>query len=119
MTDLFGLAGNELITGCDLAGAYRNRVESLRHLLEVLDKEVSLADVELYRRLRDDAGWKAVQAISGVGPVLASVFVAEIGEVTRSSRPTGSPPGAGSRRATASPTPRSTAAPSPSRARGS
>jgi transposase len=38
-------------------------------------------------RLADDPGWKAIQAIGGVGPVLASVFVAEIGDVTRFTRP--------------------------------
>ena len=33
--------------------------------------------------LGDDAGYRAVQAIPGVGPVLAAVFVAEIGDIGR------------------------------------
>jgi len=33
--------------------------------------------------LRTDPGYSAIQAITGIGPVLAAVFVAEIGEVTR------------------------------------
>ena len=32
-------------------------------------------------RLADDPGYQAIQAIHGVGPVLAAVFVAEIGDV--------------------------------------
>jgi len=33
--------------------------------------------------LADDAGYHAVQAIPGVGPVLGAVFVTEIGDVSR------------------------------------
>ncbi len=33
--------------------------------------------------LADHPGYRAIQAIPGVGPVLASVFVAEIGDVSR------------------------------------
>jgi transposase len=33
--------------------------------------------------LADDVGFHAIQAIPGVGPVLAAVFVAEIGDVSR------------------------------------
>ncbi|HXY46265.1 MAG TPA: IS110 family transposase [Acidimicrobiales bacterium] len=87
MTDLFGVAGNELITTCELGPAYRNRVESLRELMDVLEREITQVEDDLYRRLRHDAGYRAIQAISGVGPVLAAVFVAEIGDVTRFSSP--------------------------------
>jgi len=37
--------------------------------------------------LRDHPGFQAVQAIYGVGPVLAAIFVVEIGDVTRFARP--------------------------------
>jgi transposase len=83
MSDLFGLEGNKLLSSCDLAPAYRNRVESLREVIEVLDREVSHAEDDLYRRLRHNDAYNAIQAIPGVGPVLAAVFVAEIGDVTR------------------------------------
>ena len=33
--------------------------------------------------LVDDAGYHAMQAIPGVGPVLAAIFVAEIGDISR------------------------------------
>jgi transposase len=38
-------------------------------------------------RLREHPGYAAVQQIPGIGPVLAAVFVAEIGEITRFARP--------------------------------
>src|SRR5436309_14010993 len=38
---------------------------------------------EIAAGLADDAGYLAIQAIPGVGPVLAAVFVAEIGDVGR------------------------------------
>jgi Transposase IS116/IS110/IS902 family len=36
---------------------------------------------------RTDPGYRAIQQIPGVGPVLAAVFVAEIGDITRFHRP--------------------------------
>ncbi len=83
MTDLFGVAGNVLITSCDLAPAYRNRVESLREIMAVIDKEVAHAEAECNRRLRLDPRYEVLQEIPGVGPVTAAIFLAEIGDVGR------------------------------------
>ena len=74
---------------------------------------------EIATYLSGDKGYLAIQAIAGVGPVLAAVFCAEVGDVTRFSRPEQLAPGPGSPLATASPTPRSTVARSPSRAAAS
>ena len=38
-------------------------------------------------RLDDHTGYRAIQALHGVGPVLAAVFVAEIGDITRFDSP--------------------------------
>jgi transposase len=38
-------------------------------------------------RLRADPGWVAVQTIPGVGPILGAIFVAEIGDIHRFTRP--------------------------------
>ena len=43
--------------------------------------------MRIYRRLKGHPGYEAVQALRGVGPVLAAVFVAEIGDVTRFANP--------------------------------
>jgi len=83
MTDLFGVSGSELLETCRLASAYRTRVESLRELIEVFDREIAKLETDVRHELRGHAGYQAIQQIPGVGPLFASVFVAEIGDVTR------------------------------------
>jgi transposase len=87
MTDLFGVAGTALLERTSLKPAYAARVESLRDLLEVFDRQIAMAERDVRRELADHAGYHAIQAIPGVGEVFASVFVAEIGDVTRFSSP--------------------------------
>ena len=43
--------------------------------------------MRIHRRLQGHPGYEAVQALRGVGPVLAAVFVAEIGDVGRFDNP--------------------------------
>jgi len=83
MTDLFGVAGNQLLDDADLGGPYRARVASLRRLIEALDFEIELFTKIARGRLARDPDYRAVQQIPGIGPVLGAVFVAEIGDVHR------------------------------------
>jgi transposase len=83
MTDLFGVGGTELLDSCDLAYAYRVRVQSLRDLIELFDREVAMLEGEVAHQLADHAGYQAIQTIPGVGRLFAAVFTAEIGDVTR------------------------------------
>ncbi|MCU4187536.1 IS110 family transposase, partial [Acidiferrimicrobium sp. IK] len=83
MTDLFGKAGTTLLESCELGDAYATRVESLRDLLEVTGREVVMLDGEIHKAVAGNPGYVAVQAIPGVGPVLAAIFVAEIGDISR------------------------------------
>ncbi len=83
MSDLFGVAGTALLDSCQLGRAYAVRVESLRDLIEVYDREIAMLEREVGRFLVDDAGWRAIQAIPGVGPTLGAIFVAELGDVAR------------------------------------
>ena len=87
VTDLFGVAGNTLLDTLALDDAYLIRVESLRDLVALHTREVVMLDRLIAGRLKGHAGYEAVQAIPGVGKVLAAVFVAEIGDVRRFSRP--------------------------------
>ena len=87
MTDLFGVSGTELLESCQLKTAYRTRVESLRNLIEAFDAEIATIETDVFHGLSGEAGYKAIQVIPGVGPVLAAVFVAEIGDVTRFKSP--------------------------------
>jgi transposase len=83
MTDLFGVGGQALLDSCRLGDAYALRVESLRDLIELYDREVAMLGGRIERSLSDDVGYHAIQAIPGVGPVLGAIFTAEIGDVTR------------------------------------
>jgi transposase len=83
MSDLFGVAGTRLLEELRLERAYAQRVASLRRLLAAYDQEITMLGREIATALADDAGYLAIQAIPGVGPVLAAVFVAEIGDVHR------------------------------------
>ena len=83
MSDLFGVAGQHLLDKVQLANAYRIRVESLRDLIEHLDLEIAMVEKQAAPIFAGDLGFHAVQAIPGVGPVLAAVFVAEIGDIER------------------------------------
>ncbi len=87
VTDLFGVAGNVLLNNLALDASYLIRVESLRDLVALHNREVAMLDRLIARRLKGQAGYEAVQAIPGVGKVLAAVFVAEIGDVRRFQRP--------------------------------
>ena len=83
MSDLFGEAGQDLLNTCPLGDAYAVRVESLRDVIEVLDREIAMLQRRIDARLDDDPGYHALQDIPGVGPVLAAIFVAEVGDVSR------------------------------------
>jgi hypothetical protein len=118
MSDLFGVAGSRLLDELRLGRAYALRIASLRSLITAYDQEIAMLGREISTALAGDIGYLAIQTIPGVGPVLAAVFVAEIGDVHRFA---GAPPlcsWAGLTPATTSPTPPCAAAPSPSRAPG-
>ena len=83
MSDLFGKHGGQLLDDVALATAFRVRVDSLRELIDRVDLELAMVEECAQRALDGDPGYRAIQRIPGVGPVLAGVFVAEIGDVTR------------------------------------
>ncbi len=87
MTDLFGVGGQQLLDDLRLDPAYNARVVSLRRLIEALDFEIDVVGRRTATKLATHPGYRAVQAIDGVGPILAAIFVAEIGDVTRFHRP--------------------------------
>jgi transposase len=66
-----------------LGSNYTIRVESLRDLIEVYDREIVMLERHIHQHLRHDDGCQAVQAINGVGRTIAAILVAEIGDVTR------------------------------------
>jgi transposase len=87
MSDLFGVEGSALLDRLDLPAPYTARIASLRRVMEAVDFEIDLFAGLVRGRLVRDPGYTAVQTIPGIGPVLAAVLVAEIGDVTRFTRP--------------------------------
>jgi transposase len=86
MSDLFGPGGQQLLTGTGLAVESRSRIDSLLRVITALDFEIDTFARLVTGRLRTDLGYTAIQAIPGVGPLLAGVFVAEIGDIDRFTR---------------------------------
>jgi transposase len=72
-----------LLDALVLPGTYAQRLASQRRLMLVLADEIASVEVELHGRLRHHPGYGNLLKVKGIGPTLAAVFVAEIGEVTR------------------------------------
>jgi transposase len=87
VSDLFGVKGTRILKELDLDAPYLARVGSLRRLIDSFTFEIDVVGKRLAGRLKHHIGYQAIRAIPGVGPVLAAVFVAEIGDVTRFARP--------------------------------
>ena len=83
MSDLFGRAGMALLADVALARAYRLRVTSLLELIDAFDQAVDTFRRLIAEELAEHAGYRAVQAIPGVGETFAAIFVAEIGDAHR------------------------------------
>ena len=86
MSDLFSVAGTELLDRTcrqRLGEVDRWRVVSLCRVLELVDGEIDRFQALARARLGRHPGYRVIQQIPGVGPVLAAVFVAEIGDVHR------------------------------------
>jgi len=82
-SDLFGAAGNAWLDGLPLPQPYAGKVASLRTLIAGLGTEIALLDMVIADLLAGHDGYRALQALPGIGPVLAAVIVAEIGDIRR------------------------------------
>jgi transposase len=87
LTWLWGPSGSEFLSELRLGAAYQLRIESLRELIELYDQVITGLDRRIHHRLRDDPGYRAIRQLTGVGPVFAGVFCAEVGDVSRFHRP--------------------------------
>jgi transposase len=78
---MFGPGGNAQLDAMAMADTYTTRVESLRDLIELYDREVGMLEGEIYPQVHGQRGYQAIQAINGIGPTIAAILVAEIGDV--------------------------------------
>ncbi len=81
--EMWGPSGNAQLDGLGLPRPTRCGSTSLRQLLALCDREITMVDAQLRHRLKYDPGYRALVSLPGVGKVLGALFVAEIGEITR------------------------------------
>ena len=72
-----------LLERAALSAAGRARVDSLLRLIDTFDTQIDQVAKTTARQLANHSGYTAVQTLPGVGPILAAVFVTEIGDITR------------------------------------
>ena len=71
------VGGTKLLAGAPLDAAYRLRVNALLRLIDAMDFEIRAVAGPLRVGLAGHAGFQAIQAVPGVGPMVAAIFVAE------------------------------------------
>jgi transposase len=82
-SDVFGVAGPAWLDQLCLPQPYAGKVTSLRQLAGELTTEITMLSEVIADLLAGHRGYQVIQQLPGIGPVLAAVIVAEIGEVTR------------------------------------
>ena len=82
-SDLFGAWGSAWLDGLRLPQPYAGKVTSLRQLIGELNTEITMLTEVIGDLLAGDRGYQVIQLLPGIGPVLAAVIIAEIGDVTR------------------------------------
>ena len=82
-SDIFGVWGNSWLDGLELGQPYAGKVASLRTLADQLTAEITLLEAAIADLLAHHDGYHVIQALPGIGPVLAAVIVAEIGDIRR------------------------------------
>ena len=82
-SDLFGAWGSSWLDGLGLPQPYAGKVASLRQLMGELNTEITMLSEVIADLLAGDQGYRVIQQLPGIGPVLAAVIIAEIGDVTR------------------------------------
>ena len=87
VSDVFGPTGQAWLRSAPLDLVYRQRIDSLLELIDAYDGEIDLFRQMIANRFTGHRGYRVIQQISGVGPTFAAVFVAEIGDIGRFSRP--------------------------------
>jgi transposase len=83
VTDLFGLAGRELLQKLDLPAPWRQSVDVSLHLIDELDLQIAELCTELRHSAADHRYVPLLLTVPGIGWVLAYTIAAEIADITR------------------------------------
>jgi transposase len=91
-SDIFGAWGTRWLDELVLPQPYSWKVASLRQLVGWLSAEITVLEQVTADLLAGHDGYRAVQQLPGIGPVLGAVIVAEIGGIGQRVAPDGSGP---------------------------
>jgi transposase len=80
---LLTLSGRRWVDGLELEPAIRLVLDSLLGVIDDIDRGLEPLDHELRQRAKHDPRLRALQGIYGVGPIVASHLLAEIGDAHR------------------------------------
>ena len=86
-SDIFGAWGTQWLDELPLPQPYCWKVASLRQLISWLTSEITVLEQVTAELLAGHDGYRAVQELPGIGPVLGAVIIAEIGDITRFRHP--------------------------------
>jgi transposase len=82
-TELFGPRGRRFLDQLTLPEGTRRRLESLLALIADFDRELATVKREIRACAKDDPRVSVLTRIPGVGPFIALLVIAEVGDVTR------------------------------------
>lgn len=88
VTDLFGVAGRNMLAGLDIPQPWRGTVDASVLLIDDLERQIALINTQLRAGGADHPYVPLLMSAPGIGWVLAFTIAAEIGEIDRFSSPT-------------------------------
>jgi transposase len=87
VTDLFGVAGRELLDRLDVPQPWRGTVDASLHLIDDLDRQIDAINQQLRASGADHPYVPLLLTVPGIGWVLAFTIAAEIGDIARFASP--------------------------------
>jgi transposase len=88
VTDLFGIAGRELLASLELPEPWRGNIDASLALIDDLEAQVDEVNAKLRASGADHPYVPKLLTVPGIGWVLAFTIAAEIGEISRFPTPT-------------------------------
>lgn len=86
-SDVTGVSARKFFDQLELPAKVQDVLATSRELIEWLDKEMKKLEKQIVEMLKDNPIWVVLQTIPGVGPLIASTLVAEIGTIERFANP--------------------------------
>lgn len=75
--------GRQFLTSVPLPARHREVINDCLQLMDALDVPLERLNTEILRRTKPDHRARALQALPGIGPIIALTLLAEIGDIAR------------------------------------